>query len=58
MSIGTCNPCLSVWDWSELSNWEKKKNYGFWKNCGFKNIRDYVGKRKINLWFEQIVYFM
>ena len=33
---------------NELCIWQKKKNDGFWTNCGFEIKRDYIGKgRKI-----------
>ena len=27
---------------------KKQKNDGIWTNCGFENIRDYIGKRQKN----------
>ena len=55
MTLGTCKPCLSVWSWSKLCDWKKKKNDWFWINCvlcltnlGIETGIDYIGKRKKN----------
>ena len=36
------------WGWNELCIGKKKKNDGFWTNCGFENIREYIGKKQKN----------
>ena len=35
---------------NELCIWKKKKTDGFWTNCGFKNIRDNIGKKAEKSW--------
>ena len=33
---------------NKLCIWRKKKTDGFWTNCGFENIRDYIRKKQKN----------